>query len=142
MYHPSMVQAAFSAMNDQLQDVYRKIEQTVSAAQLHRLTPLLLYHDVLLAITKYIDETAAKHNYISFNNHISDLFQIEASFVFEPKNKTFNIILHVPFVKPGYMLTLHQYLPFPLSQDFANNHSLIPSVGEKDILAFGFMNTF
>ena len=40
------------------------------------------------------------------------------------------------------MLTLHQYLPFPLSQDFANNHLLTPSVGANDILAFGFMNTF
>ena len=33
-------------------------------------------------------------------------------------------------------------MPFPLSQDFAHNHSLTPAVGEKDILAFGLINTF
>ena len=90
---------------------------------------------VLFSITKYIAQTLDKHNYILFINHISDLYQFEASCMFERKNKTFNIILHVQFVKHEYMLTLHQYLPFPLSQDLANNHSLTPSVGEKDILS-------
>ena len=87
--------------------------------------------------------TGAKHNYILFINQFYDLYQIEASFVFEQKNRTLNIILQVSFVKPEYILTLHQYLPFPLSQYFSNNHLLTPTVlGEKDILAFGFMNTF
>jgi hypothetical protein len=78
----------------------------------------------------------------SFVHHISDLYQLEASFVYQPINKTFNIILHVPFVKHEYLLELHQYVPFPLAQDFASNHSLTPKVGDKDILAFGHMNTF
>ena len=68
-------------MADQSHDVYCKIEKTEAAAQLHRLTYLLLDHDVLLPITKYIHDTAAKHTYISFITHITDLFQIEASFV-------------------------------------------------------------
>ena len=82
----------------------QKIEQTVTAAQLHLLTPLHFANDVLHSMQKYIDQTASKHNYISFISHISDLYQIEASFVFEPRKKTFNIILHVLFVKPKYML--------------------------------------
>ena len=49
-YHPSMVQPSLLAINDQLHDVYHKIELTMSAAQLHRLTPLLLDHDVLLLL--------------------------------------------------------------------------------------------
>ena len=65
------------------------------------LQAVLIDHDILLSITKYNDATAAKHNYISFIIHIiTDLYQIEASFVFEPKYKTLNIFLHIPFVKP------------------------------------------
>ena len=81
-FHPSMVQTFLSAMTCELHDVFSKVEQTVAAAQLHRLTPLLLKHDVLLAIKTYIDTTATKHKYISFIAHITDLYQIKASFVF------------------------------------------------------------
>ena len=52
-YHPSMVQASLSALAKQLHDIYRKIEQTIAAAQLHRLTPLLWDHVVLFYITNW-----------------------------------------------------------------------------------------
>ena len=99
-------------------------------------------HDVLVTVKAYLDNLAIKHNYISFVNHLSDLYQIEASFVYNPATLTFNILLHVPFVKPEYLLQLNQYVPFPLSQQMSVNHSLTPAVGDKDILAYGNMNTF
>ena len=52
-YHPSMVQASLSAMADHLHDIYHKIEQTIAAAQLHRLTPLLWDHVVLFSINNW-----------------------------------------------------------------------------------------
>jgi hypothetical protein len=129
-------------MFTKLYDIYSKVANAVSQAQLNRLSPLIFPHDVLLAVKNHIDQFAEKKQLKSFVNHISDLYQLEASFVYQPFNKTFNIILHVPFVKHEYLLELHQYVPFPLSQNFASNHSLTPKVGDKDILAFGHMNTF
>ena len=92
--------------------------------------------------SKTQNDFAKQNSYQSFASHISDLFQIEASFIFQLHNLTFNILLHVPLVKPEFLLSLHQYIPFPLPQDFSANHSLTPSVGNADILAFGDMNTF
>ena len=142
IYNPTLVQSAVTTMMDQFHDIHYKCTQLIAAAQMHRLTPVMLANDVLIAIKKHIDATADKHGYLTFISHLSDLFQIEVSFLYDPTALAFFLILHVPLVKPDYMLSLHQYLPFPLSQDFATNHSLTPSVGEKDILAFGFMNTF
>ena len=141
-FNPAIVESAVSTMVHQTQDIFHKCSNVIAAAQMHRLSPLMFPHDVLTSVKLHIDTIAEKNKYISFINHNSDLYQIEVSFVFEPINNTFNVILHVPLVKQEYMLQLHQYIPFPLSQNFAQNHTLTPAVGEKDILAFGFMNTF
>ena len=141
-FNPSYVTSTASTMMFQAVDVYNRISNAVSQAQLHRLSPLTFSHSVLKTIKTHIDLFALDKNYVSFVTHISDLYQLEASFVYQPNNLTFNIILHVPLVKPEYLLTLNQYIPFPLSQDFSANHSLTPAVGGNDILAFGHMNTF
>ena len=141
-FNPSLVVASSQTMMAHLLDVQLKVSNAVSQAQLHRLSALTFSHKVLQSIKNYIDDLAADKNYISFVTHISDLYQLEASFVYNPTNLTFNIILHVPLVKPEYLLTLNQYVPFPLSQDFASNHSITPDVGYNDVLAFGHMNTF
>ena len=140
--HPSRVTSTSATMIVKSQDIYTKVASAISQAQLNRLSPLIFPNDVLLAVKTHIDTFAKSKQLTSFVHHISDLYQLEASFVYQPINKTFNIILHVPFVKHEYLLELHQYVPFPLAQDFASNHSLTPKVGDKDILAFGHMNTF
>jgi len=48
----------------------------------------------------------------------------------------------VPLVKPEYLLNLNQYLPFPLTQSMSPNHSLTPSVGQNDIIAYSGFDTF
>jgi len=50
--------------------------------------------------------------------------------------------LHVPFVKPEYLLNLNQYFPFYSSHNLSPNHSLIPSVGQKEILSYCRFYTF
>jgi len=39
-------------------------------------------------------------------------------------------------------LNLNQYLPFPLTHSLSPNHSLTPSVGQNDILAYSVLDTF
>jgi hypothetical protein len=62
--------------------------------------------------------------------------------VYQPGNKTVALLLHVPLVKPEYLLNLNQYLPFPLSHNLSPNHSLTPFVGQNDILAYSGFETF
>ena len=141
-FSPAVISSVAQTMSAQINKINKRIENAVSQAQLHHLSPLTLSHEVLQSIQKHINDFAKQNSYQSFASHISDLFQIKASFVFQPHNLTFNILLHVPLVKPEFLLSLHQYIPFPLPQDFSANHSLTPSVGNADILAFGDMNTF
>ena len=141
-FNPAYVTASAATMMTKITDIYTKVANAVSQAQLNRLSPLIFPNDVLKNVKTHIDQFAEKRELKSFVNHISDLYQLEASFVYQPNNKTFNIILHVPFVKHEYLLELHQYIPFPLAQSFSSNHTLTPKVGDKDILAFGHMNTF
>jgi len=48
----------------------------------------------------------------------------------------------VPLVKEEYLLKMNQYLPFPLMQSLSPNHSLTPSEGQNDILAYSGFDTY
>jgi hypothetical protein len=100
------------------------------------LTTFFFPNDVLETIKANIDEVATKNGFLSFVEHVTDLFQIPLSYVYQPGNETVSLILHVPFVKHENLLTMHQYLPFPLSHDLSPNHSVTPAVGQNDILAY------
>ena len=121
----STINAMAQTMSAQVNKIHKRIENAVSQAQLHCLSPLTFTHEVLLAIKQHMDGFAKHHSYQSFVSHILDLFQLKASFVFQPHKHTFNILLHVPLVKPEYLLSLNKYVPFPLLQDFSANHEHI-----------------
>jgi len=123
-------------------DVQTRLESAFEQAQLHRLSPQLFTNDVLESIKANIDETAERNGYISFVKHTTDLFQIPMSYVYQPGNQTISFILHIPLVKPEYLLDMHQYLPFPLSHNLSPNHSLTPAVGQNDILAYSGYETY
>ena len=93
---------------------------------------------MLETIKANIDEVALKNGFLSFVEHVTDLFQIPLSYVYQPGNETVSLILHVPFVKHENLLPMHQYLPFPLSHDLSPNHS----VGQNDILAYSGYETY
>jgi hypothetical protein len=141
-YNPAAISAFLNTMTSQLRNILDKASDALEQAQVHRLSHKIFSNDVLVTIKEYIDKVAKKNNYISFIKHTSDLFQIETSYVYQPANHTVSLILHVPLVKPDYLLNLHQYLPFPLSHNLSPNHSLTPSVGQHDILAYSGYETF
>ena len=121
----------------ELQEINKQIKNYVAQSLLNRLLPSTLSNAILLSIKDHIFHFAKLYSYESFVNHISDLFLIDASFVYIPNNFTLNILLHVPFVNPVFLLTLHQYTPFPLSLDFNDNLFLLPAVGSSNIMAVG-----
>ena len=142
-YSPAVASQALTGMLLHVEDSQRRIEDTIATLQnSHRLSPKMFSNDVLETIKAKIDETALKMGYVSFVNHVTDLSQIPASFVWQPNNLTCAIILHNPFVYPQFLLQMHQYLPFPLSHNLSPNHSLTPVVGQYDILAYSGDETF
>jgi hypothetical protein len=141
-YSPAVASQALTGMLMHVNNVQTKVEDALEQAQLHRLSHKIFPNSVLETIKANIDLTAEKHGYISFVKQTTDLFQIPLSYVYQPNNETVALILHVPFVKSEYLLTLNQYLPFPLSHNLSPNHSLTPAVGQYDILAYSGYETF
>ena len=140
--NPSLFMHAALTRTSNINSVLTTIENTFTAAQLHRLHPAMFKHDVLQSIIDHTLATAKSLDYISFANKISDLFQLEVSYLYQPHTTTFVLMLHIPLVKPDHLLDMFQYLPFPLAHEQANTHSLIPKVGNEDIFAFSSFNAF
>ena len=140
--NPAVANAFLDNYLSFLHDIQSNIEDGLEQAHQQRLSHKLLENDVLERIKAKIDQTAKDNDFVSFIEHTADLFQIPVSFVYQPGNKTIALLMHIPFVKPEYLLNLNQYLPFPLSHTLSPNHSLTPSVGQNDILAYSGYETF
>ena len=141
-FSPAVASHYLTNYMNTLQTVQIDVENGLEQAQLQRLSHSLFHNDVLEKVKAKIDQTARDNGYISFVSKTTDLFQIPLSYVYQPGNRTLALLLHVPLVKPEYLLNLNQYLPFPLSHDLSPNHSLTPSVGQNDILAYSGFETF
>ena len=141
-FNPAVASQFITGMIMQANDIQTKVEDALEQAQLHRLSHKIFPNDVLESIKNKIEETAKAKDLISFVKQTTDLFQIPLSYVYQPGNETVSLILHVPLVKPEYLLQLNQYLPFPLSHDLSPNHSVTPAVGQNDILAYSGYETY
>ena len=53
-------------MSARINEIHKRIENAVSQAQLHHLSPLTFSHEVLLAIKNHIDAFAKQHSYQPF----------------------------------------------------------------------------
>ena len=139
-YSASAAYSFLDNMMSSLQYVLNTIEKGLEQAQNQKLSFSLFPHNVLLCIKNKIAQMVADNGFISYVSKVTDLFQIPLSYVYQPNNRTIALLLHVPLVKPEYLLNLNQYLPFPLTHSLSPNHSLTPSVGQNDILAYiGFV---
>ncbi len=107
-----------------------------------KLSHLLFPNDVLKKIKQKIDQTAQENGFLSFVTKVTDLFQIPLSYVYQPNHKTIALLLHVPLLNQEYLLNVNQYLPFPLTHNLSPNHSLTPSEGQNDVLAYSGFDTF
>ena len=141
-FSPAVASAYLDNMIESMHYTVSTIASALEQAQNQKLSHLLFPNDILKRIKNKIDATALANGYISYVNKVTDLFQIPLSYVWQPNNKTLALLLHVPLVKEEYLLNMNQYLPFPLTQTLSNNHSLTPSVGQNDILAYSGFETY
>lgn len=134
---PSTTASAFSAMQNTVLNWIQLATSTISHAQAHRLAPGVYSEESLEAIVSYTKDLASKKGLQNFIGHTSDLYQLETSFLYNPHNKTFITFLHIPLVRQENLLKMYKYLPMPLNSQLTSNHSLMPNVGNMDIIAVG-----
>jgi len=141
-FSPVVASTHLDNMIESMHYTVSTIASALEQAQNQKLSHSLFPNNILKRIKEKIDATALANGYISYVNKITDLFQIPLSYVWQPNNKTLALLLHVPLVKEEYLLNMNQYLPFPLTQSLSLNHSLTPSVGQNDILAYSGFATY
>ena len=92
-----------------------RLETAITAIQiLHdkKLAVDFLTHDQLVTLYDPVNKTAANEGYTLLPKQISDLFQIEASYLRHQQDIV--IILHVPCVNKDEIMKVYWHLPFPI----------------------------
>ncbi len=117
-------------------------ENVIKSAQHHRLAPGALPHDVLDGIIEHVMAVAKEKNLVPFVTFASDLFQIEVSHLYSSATNEVTLILHVPMVANFNLLNLYEFLPLPIHFDFSANISIMPDIGQTNLLAIGNSQSF
>jgi hypothetical protein len=117
-------------------------ERLIRTAYSNRLLPGSLQHDALVEIVKYVNDVAQNSELLSFVHKPSDLFLVEASYIYKPDEKTFVLVLHVPLVTPHNLMPLFEFIPLPIHFNFTSNVSVTPEVGYNNMIAVGHSESY
>ena len=107
-HNPTDMVSANMAIEKQIDKTVRKVTSAISHAQIHRLAPGVYDLEALQSVVDHVKAVAEKHQYSNFVNHVSDLYQLETSYVFNPQTLVFSTILHIPMVKKENLLNLYR----------------------------------
>jgi hypothetical protein len=106
------------------------------------LAPGVYNEEALESVLAYTKQVCSEHKFHNLIHHTSDLYQLETSFLYNPENMTFSTILHIPLVQLENLLDMYQYIPLPLNTHFSSEHSLVPSIDHRNIIAVGKGNIY
>ena len=132
---PALQVSTYQALNVGLEQQVEMVRAAISAGLQHRLAPGVFNEEALESVVAYTEQVCKEQNFENLIHHTSDLYQLETSFLYNPDNKTFSSILHIPLVKKEDLLKLYQYMPMPLNTHLTSEHSLAPYVGHRDMIA-------
>jgi len=125
-----------------LRAVIATFERIIHSAYNQKLAPGALSSDVLQQIMFHIDSIANKNRFEKFVHEPADLYKLEVSFIHRPEQQTIILILHVPFVDAQQLLPLYEFVSLPIHFNFSANISVVPDVGQADLIAIGDTETF
>ena len=134
-HNPATFVSTFSAVQRELENKVQMATSLIAHAQAHRLAPGVFNKEALDSVVQYTKKLAKEQQLENFIHHTSDLYQLETSYLYNPANKTFSIILHIPLVQKENLLKMYKFVPLPLNTQLTSNHSLMPDVGNRDIIA-------
>ncbi len=134
--------AQISSNDSKLRAVIATFERIIITAFNKKLALGALSTDVLNQIIHHINDIANKNNYNKFVHEPANLYNLEVSFIHQPEEHTIILILHVPFVEADHLLMLYEFVSLPIFFNFSSNISVVPEVGQADLLAIGDTNSF
>jgi hypothetical protein len=134
-----------NALNTRIDSYTRKItilNNFITAAMDHKLSPGILPAETLYAILNHTSANAKSRNLRNFLNQPSDLCQLPTSFAFNSTSNEFILYLHVPLVTPDNLMSLYHYIPAPFMLSPTANYTLTPEIDHNDHLAYHDDGTF
>lgn len=132
--HPSVFQSTVQEVVKHAKDTHSTFTHSLKQAMVNKISPTLFTAELLQNTFKHLAQLADDDEYNLLISRPRDLYRVPVSYLISADNQLM-IMLHVPIVRKGSLLTMYQYKPFPLTQTFANNTSLTPTLGSKDIIA-------
>jgi len=139
--HPAMVNLAFSTVVTQTERVVSDFERVMDALMSHRLSPALLTAKGIQEVFDRIHQKANQLQYRMLIEYPSHMFQLETTFV--RVGNDYKILLHVPCVANGGMMTLYRYhsMPMPIPNNQSppiNNLALMSTPALQKLASQGF----
>jgi hypothetical protein len=134
-----------NALNTKIDSYTRKINilnNFITAAMDHKLSPGILPAETLYAILNHTYANAKARSLRNFLNQPSDLCQLPTSFAFNSTSNEFVLFLHVPLVTPDNLMSLYRYVPAPFMLSPTANYTLTPEIDHNDHLAYHDDGTF
>ena len=128
--NPSLLDARFSRIENQMRDRIRQSTHALQAAQHRRLAVDLLSPNQVNTMFDKLNARALEFNCELLVKFPSDLLQLEVSMLFDGEDA--HLLLHVPMMPKESVLRLFRLHPFPLP--LYDDHFLIPDV-KNDVLA-------
>jgi hypothetical protein len=134
--NPTLLDACLTWIENELQDRLRQVTHSIQAAIHQRFVVDYLNLSEMAALFKKLEERADKARCELLVEYHSDLFQIEASLLYNSKDG--HLLIHVPMTPKNSLLWLFGLHPFPLP--LFETHHLLPDV-RNDILAISSTDT-
>ena len=110
--HPARVNLAFNTVVAQTERIVSDVERVMDALMGHRLSPALITAKGIQEAFSEIRAKADSMQYQLLIEYPSHLFQLETTFVRIGDN--YKVMLHVPCVANGGLMTLYRYHPMPM----------------------------
>jgi hypothetical protein len=125
-----------------IEDQIRIFGDTVKLAQLGKLNPDQVPYTQLERMATFIWEMERDHHLESPINVPSDLFTMPMSYLYNMEEERLEFIIHVPMYRPGQLLDMYEYQPFPMTLGADRNRVAVPRPGSHNILAYNAQNEF
>jgi len=124
----SITKAHFDKMTDFMEQKFSTAvmisERLTHTAYNNRLSPGALHHDILLEIVRYVSKIANNFEMLSFVCDPTGLCLIETSYICQPEDNTFFLVLHILLVSPHNLMPLYEFILLVIHFNFSHNVSI------------------
>ena len=129
MFNPVLFDARLSRLENQIRHRLQRVGHAIQAALHHRFAMDYLNPKELVTLFSKLQKRADEAGCELLINYHSDLFQVEASLLFDGLDG--HILIHVPMTPKDSLLRLFRLHPFPLP--LFDTHHLMPDV-KQDVI--------